>query len=374
MKNPFEYGGIVGQDAFCNRVAEQNDLRRAAENGDRLLIYAERRMGKTSLVRRVLDQLPTDTYLPVYVDLWTTDGTRTFSVQVAKATAEAADRRAEKMLETARDLFRYLTPSVSIDDTGNPSVQFGARAGVADTPQLEDVLRAPLKLAQRRSKRVVVVLDEIQRIAEYPDDVVERTLRSVVQEPSGVAWFFLGSRKHLIQHMFSDKSRPLYRSAGHYPLESIHVDDWIPFIQDRFEAAGKQIPTARVSELCARTEGHPYYTQHFAHDLWEITAEGDTVTEVHLTDAENMLLKRLSHSYTVLWESLTANQRTLLRGLALSDGAISTFSAGFLADAGLAASSAHRAAEGLLAEDVIDRSPDGFVITDRFLRRWLATL
>ncbi len=374
MKNPFEYGGIVGQDAFCNRVVEQNDLRRAADNGDRLLVYAERRMGKTSLVRRVLEQLPIDSYLPIYIDLWTTNGTRSFSVQVAKATAEAAERRAEKMLVTAKDLFRYLTPSVSIDDTGNPSVQFGARAAVADVPQLEDVLQAPLKLAQRRKKKVVVVLDEIQRIAEYADDAVERTLRSVVQEPSGVAWFFLGSRKHLIQHMFSDKSRPLYRSAGHYPLESIHVDDWTPFIQDRFKAAGKHVSATHVAELCTRTEGHPYYTQHFAHDLWEITGAGEAVTEKHLVDAEYLLLRRLSHSYTVLWESLTPNQRTLLRGLALSDGSLSTFSAGFLADTGLAASSAHRAAEGLLSEDVIDRGPDGFVITDRFLRRWLAAL
>ena len=58
--NPFEYGGVVGPDAFCNRHQEQADLTRAAENGDRLFVYAERRMGKTSLVKRGLAALDRD--------------------------------------------------------------------------------------------------------------------------------------------------------------------------------------------------------------------------------------------------------------------------------------------------------------------------
>ena len=72
MSNPFEYGGIVEETAFCNCEEEQEDLRRAIVNGDRLLVYAERRMGKTSLVRRVTGELPETDFLTVYVDLWST--------------------------------------------------------------------------------------------------------------------------------------------------------------------------------------------------------------------------------------------------------------------------------------------------------------
>ncbi len=32
MKNPFEYGGVVSGDAFCNREKEVTDLLRAIEN------------------------------------------------------------------------------------------------------------------------------------------------------------------------------------------------------------------------------------------------------------------------------------------------------------------------------------------------------
>jgi len=34
MKNPFQYGGVVSGDAFCNRKKEVEDLLRAIEDGD----------------------------------------------------------------------------------------------------------------------------------------------------------------------------------------------------------------------------------------------------------------------------------------------------------------------------------------------------
>jgi hypothetical protein len=58
VRNPFEYGGVVSGDAFCNRKQELADLRRAMENAEKLFVFSERRYGKTSLVRATLDKLP----------------------------------------------------------------------------------------------------------------------------------------------------------------------------------------------------------------------------------------------------------------------------------------------------------------------------
>jgi hypothetical protein len=83
-------------------------------------------------------------------------------------------------------------------------------------------------LARRRDRRVAVIYDEIQRISAYGDDLVERMLRRHVQAHSEVAYFFLGSRKHLVRQMFMEERRPLYLSAGHYPLGPIATEHWIP--------------------------------------------------------------------------------------------------------------------------------------------------
>ena len=50
MKNPFEYGGVVSGDAFCNREKELTEILSSMENSETLFVYSERRLGKTSLI------------------------------------------------------------------------------------------------------------------------------------------------------------------------------------------------------------------------------------------------------------------------------------------------------------------------------------
>ena len=88
MTNPFRYGGVVGEEAFCNRKQELADLQRAMENGERLFLYSERRLGKTSLVRLALSRLAQRKFIPVYIDLWPTDGAESFVAATAKAIAK----------------------------------------------------------------------------------------------------------------------------------------------------------------------------------------------------------------------------------------------------------------------------------------------
>lgn len=370
--NPFEYGGVVGSAAFCNRTQELADLRRAADNGDRLLVYAQRRMGKTSLVKRVVSALPRDTFLPIYVDMWPTGDAISLAKAVATATIEASAGRADKALETAKDIVRRLVPSLTTDPSGNPIVQFGSGVDDAPEPILEDALDAPARLAAARGKRVVVVYDEVQRLAEYGDDMAERLLRSRTQAHDGVAYFFTGSRKHLIREMFMDRGRPLYQAAGHYPIGPIATEHWVPFVTERFERAGKAVEAGVVEALCEWTEGHPYYTQHLAHALWEITPADEAATAERLADALDVVLTRLAYPFTVVWEGMTANQRTLVRGLVRGGQEAQVFSSAFLRKLRMAPSSASRAIEGLVQNDVLDRGETGYVVTDQFFRLWVA--
>jgi uncharacterized protein len=173
--------------------------------------------------------------------------------------------------------------------------------------------------------------------------------------------------------MFLDRSRPLYRSAGHYPLGPIGARHWLPFIRKKFRESGKDIPdnvTATVFEL---TGGHPFYTQHIGHAIWELCDQGERVTPALVQEAVQLLLERETYAYTALWESLTLSQRRLLTGLA-SEEVIpaKVFSSAFLRHCGLgSASSAQRAAGALIDRDVIDRDYGSFVVADRFFRIWI---
>jgi len=330
-------------------------------------------MGKTSLVKHLLGQLPEEDYITAYVDLWPTDGAGSFAQALAKAVAEVHATTAERLLKTARRLFSSLRPSVTFDEhSGAPVLTFGATLPDDAEPEVMEALEAPGKVASETDRQVAIVFDDFQRIAEYDDDRVERRLRSVVQQQGDVAYLFLGSRKHLIQEMFLSSQRPLYRSAAHYPLQPIGEAHWQPFIRERFEDAGKHIPEKSVRQVYDLTGGHPFYVQHLCHVLWERCLEGGSVDAAAIDEAVDVLLRRESYAYTTLWESLTLNQRRFLRGLATASGNVQPFSADFLKRAGLQSpSTAQRVAEVLLTRDLIDRENGSFIILDRVFRLWI---
>src|SRR5438034_7322565 len=108
MKNPFEYGGVVSGDAFCNRSKELSDLVRAMENAEKLFVFSERRYGKTSLVRAALGKLPRKNFVSAYVDLWPTDSEATFVATIARSITESMSSSVEKLMETAKKFFGSL--------------------------------------------------------------------------------------------------------------------------------------------------------------------------------------------------------------------------------------------------------------------------
>lgn len=375
MKNPFEYGGIVSGEGFCNRVRETADLRRAVENAEKLFVFSERRFGKTSLVKRVLGSLPRDRFVPVYVDLWPTDDEAGFAAALAKALTEAVASSTNKLLATAKRLFGRLQPVLTTNDEGKPELTFRVSSGAGDLQPLEEVLNVPAHIARTRRRRVVVVLDEFQQILLYGSDLAERKLRSVIQKHGQVCYLFLGSRKHLIQGMVMDRNRPLYGAGGHYPLGPIATQDWGPFIKNRFEQAGKHIEDAEINAVCDHTQGHPFYTQHLCHALWETCEEGSTVARGLIGGAIDLLLDREAYAYATLWDTLTASQKRFVKGLADSPLGIKPFSSQFLQSYRVgSASTAQRAVKSLLEKDIIDRENGSFVISDRFFRLWILRL
>jgi uncharacterized protein len=190
MRNPFRYGGIVTGDSFCNRVEEQRDLLRAMEDCEKIFLYSERRMGKTSLVQQVLTQLPKDRFLPVYIDLWPTDSLRSCVSLIAKSVSESLSDPVGKVMQFTKRFFSHLRPSVSLDDDGKPVVSFNLiRSNVGD-PDIDSVLTVPDKIAKERGKTPIIVFDEFQRILEYESDLFERKIRSTIQSHDArIRWF-----------------------------------------------------------------------------------------------------------------------------------------------------------------------------------------
>ncbi|MCK5471576.1 hypothetical protein KAI54_00085, partial [Candidatus Gracilibacteria bacterium] len=66
--NPFQYGVVVDDSAFCNRKEEIAYLKNQIINGYSTWLFSPRRFGKTSLVDKVFREM--DNTLCIYIDLY----------------------------------------------------------------------------------------------------------------------------------------------------------------------------------------------------------------------------------------------------------------------------------------------------------------
>jgi len=373
MHNPFEYGGVVGRKSFCNRKKELADIDRVLRNSEKLFIYAERRLGKTSLIKIALNKLQKDEFISVYVDLWPTNQEGDLALALAKAVAEASASTLERVQEFAKHFFSAFRPSAKFDEEGNPQIVFGVSPHALAQPSLDDVLNSLPIIAAKAKKRLVIVFDEFQQILEYGNDAVEKRMRSIIQHHGDIAYVFLGSRKHLIQKMFLDKQRPLFRSAAHYPLGMISEKDWLPFIQDKFEKSHRSIDDELIRQICKFAGGHPFYTQHLCHAIWELTELDGNARQPLLAKALDLLLDRESYAFSTLWDSLTQNQKIFLIGIAGSNRTSKPFAGNFVKQSGMGtASNVQRAAKALINKDILERDGIGsFIICDRFFSLWI---
>ena len=140
----------------------------------------------------------------------------------------------------------------------------------------------------------------------------------------------------------------------------------------RFQKSGKGIQAEQTREVCEITGGHPFYTQHLCHAIWELCEPGRRVDRPTIEKAFELLLERESYAYTALWESFAPNQRRFLVGLATEPAEVRPFSSEFVRQHRLrSASNAQRAAAALLERDIIDREGNSFVISDRFFKAWI---
>jgi len=152
-----------------------------------------------------------------------------------------------------------------------------------------------------------------------------------------------------------------------------YVDLWPTDSEATFATAvAKGMGQGHIHEVCELTQGHPFYTQHLCHVLWELCEPKAQVNADMLRAAVKLLLDRESYAYTALWESLTLSQKRLLKGLAAEAARVKVFAGEFVSRHGLGSpSNAQRAVQALLAKDIIDRDNGSFLITDRFFRLWI---
>jgi hypothetical protein len=370
--NPFRFGALALDEAFADRERELAELTADALAGQDVVLFAPRRIGKSSLVWRTAQQLVRRRALVAQVDLMTTPTLSRFADKLAQAIHEEIASplfRAKERLRVFQGL--RVNPTVTVDpNDGALNFSFTGAAAAPDlAATIERLLELPGQLAGERGRKVVLVLDEFQEVVEISPEL-PRLMRAVFQRQPEVAHIYLGSRRHTLERIFNDENEPFWRSAKRVELGLIAREEFAPFILARFEATGRSASRAAIERVLEITHGHPYGTQELCYFLWQRTS-GSRAASVEQVEAalQDVLRSEDSH-FTSVWETLSGHQRSLLKALAVESG--HPLSTDYRRRHGLTSTSTvQRSMQALLRDELVGRDGGRAWIAEPFLAEWL---
>jgi hypothetical protein len=366
--NPFVYSRPVPPEDIVDREDEVRQLLRNVVGGHYVRLYAPRKFGKTSLLRRALrDGERQEGLVPVLVDLYRVSSIADVTVRLERAYAK----------ELKGELRRRVEAFLQRTGVGLSLGAFGISAQLQLEPQqdplpaLHALLELPLRLEASGGHRALIAFDEFQDIGRI--DGLDGLLRSHIQHHGEVAsYVFAGSEPGLMRLLFESKDRPLYGSAVPMRLGRLADVDLADYVAARFEATGRAVGEA-LNPLLRAAQGHPQRAMLLAHRLWEEVSQGAEATLDEWDAARAAAMRELEPEFDAQWRGLDTSEQKTLRSLLLGDG--SPYRGVALRRLELTKDVVRRAIPRLAATaEIEEREAGGYTIVDPLFAAWVDRL
>lgn len=365
----FIFGVATSGENFTDRKNETKRLLLNFQQGINTILISPRRIGKTSLVRKVCELAQSDDLKIVYLDIFSCRSDREFYDAFATAILRQTSSKLEEWIDNAKRFLSRITPKFSIGT--DPMTDFSVSLELnTKSEDVTDILQLPEKIALEKGIKIVVCIDEFQQISEFSDSkIFQKRLRTVWQLQENVSYCLFGSKKHLMNELFERRSLPFYKFGDALYLQKIDTEDWVKYICERFEVTNKSISPSLAEKIAKRVDNHSSYVQQLAWLVWVHTDK--IATEENFEGAWQDLLDQNTPLFEKQTENLTMYQLNFLK--AIIDGVSKEFTTkNVLEKYNLGTSSSVAVVKrAMIKKELIDIEKKEIVISDIVLKEWL---
>ncbi len=271
----FPVGMLAGPDDVVDREAFMADAAAELTSGQSLVVAGPRRTGKTSVGKAVLAELDRAGCHTAYVDLFFATGLESLATQLVQAVVSNRLRMKNRVIHSWEELLSWLGGFQVTERLAGLEVAL-TRIGPPRTPEqmLDAALVLSEQMAARDQKRLVVLLDEFQEVNRLGGTLLLQRMRAHFQQQRWCTYLFLGSQASLLNALFAERQRALYRFALLRDLPPVPDEAWRMYLHRKFEGAGVELTQAGADTLLARTGGHPYGLMQVANRAYVLLQHG----------------------------------------------------------------------------------------------------
>lgn len=368
--NPFLISGYHSPDYFCNRERETATIADALNNGRNLTLIAPRRMGKTGLIRHSFYKIKEEhpDIITLYMDIFATQSLGDLVRLFASTVLGQLDSVPQKAMNRIMQFIRSCRPVFTFDEfTGIPKVTIDI-----NPTEEESTLKEIFEYLASSEKRCYIAIDEFQQITEYPEKGVEALLRSYIQFIPNVNFIFAGSKKHVMQEMFTSSKKPFYQSTQILTIDTIDCNEYAGFAMEHFAKHNTNLPKEMFESIYTSYSGHTWYVQYLLNRLYGYNSD---VNMELINSARSQIIDELSYSYADLLKAYSAGNIRLLRAIAHEGCVKEILSGDFISKHKLrAASSVSASLKKLIEKELVYQTEKGYIVYDRFMNDWLRKL
>ena len=369
MDKPCIYGMSVEGNNFTDREKETRRLKKDFENGINVILISPRRMGKTSLVKKVRSEIDNPGIKVVMMDIYDCRSEYDFYNRFASSIIKETAGRMELVMDNIKKFLVRVSPKISFSP--EPMSEYSLALGI--TPENyspEEILNLPETIAKEKGIHIVVCIDEFQQIGEMPDSLsLQKKMRGVWQHHTHVSYCLYGSKKHLMTNLFHNKRMPFYQFGETNELYAIKTEDWIPFIKEKFASRKLIISDEYAARICDYVDNYSSYVQQLA---WNVMVETEEEVDEDSFFYGCIALLSQCHSYFLEQiRGMSTYQMNFIRLLC----------SGFSKDFGTKAaqdlypigskSNVVRIKSALMERELIEELSDGSIrLSDRVFQKW----
>jgi len=372
-ENDFLYNTVLQSRQYCGRNSKIAELEKLVMEGKKIVVYAPRRYGKTSLCQNIIKERfvkNTKSPLPIYCDFMDVNSLEDINDRLGDAIALSFNHFFP-VKSTLKSLFSLIkNASFSINSnalTGEMDVQFVP--GSSDKLKLEKNLSLLLTLSKKYN--LLLIFDEFQDL--YYVNTALAKMRSQLQQLQKTPIIMLWSKKKLLSEIFAHNNSPFFNFATEYTLPPVDIADWVPYFNKRFKSVNLTIDKETLKELSL-------LCCHVPNSICEIGAalkvrlKNKAITVADVLETILEIVNQRQQSYRFQLSPLSSNEKKFLRIMSEKAFVSSFLNKDFIASLRLSASGTKKIGERLLKIGMIDEEEGlGLRISNPLLRYFLMT-